>query len=119
MTKENIAKLLDFDQNGDPELEEAIENAQSIDEVIELFANKGIEVTKEDLVPNTDELSEEDLEMVSGGGALFWPNIGFFNGFASGLNDDPRNPKWENKGGPLFRVGYKCGRIIGGTYFKW
>ena len=76
MTKENIAKLLEFDQKGDPEL-------------------------------------------VSGGGKLFWPNIGFFNGFTSGLNDDPQNPKWENKGGPLFKAAYKCGRIIGGTYFKW
>ena len=30
MTKENIAKLLEFDQKGDPELEEAIENAAPV-----------------------------------------------------------------------------------------
>ena len=116
MTKENIAKLLEFDQKGDPELEEAIENAQSIDEVIELFANKGIEVTKEDLVPNTDELSEEDLEMVSGGGALFWTKCGIFcAGFINGVKDNKKNNTWENKGTPLFRLGYKCGRFISGT----
>ena len=117
MTNENITKLLELDQTGDPELEKAIENAQSIDEMIELFASKGIEVTKEDLVLKTDELSEEDLEMVSGGGKGFWPNIGFFNGYASGLSDTKDNNKYENKGGLLFRLGYKCGRIIGGTWF--
>ena len=117
MTEENNAKLLELEEKGDPELENAIENAQSIDEVIALFASKGIEVTKEDLVPNVDELSEEDLEMVSGGGALFKATICFFNGFVSGLKDDPDNPKWANKGNLLFRAGYKCGRIVAGPHW--
>ena len=117
MTNENIEKLMELDKAGDAELESRIDKAESLNDIVEALADKGIEISEEDLSPTSDQLSEEDLEMVSGGGALFWPNLGFFNGYTTGLQEDKGNNKHEKKGGILFRIGYKCARIISGTWY--
>ena len=58
-----------------PELEEKIKNAESLDEVVKVCAEEGVEVTKEELeavlsqLENT-ELDENALDDVSGGLAI-------------------------------------------------
>lgn len=58
-------------------LEEKLKNAASLDEAIQMCAEEGITVTKEQLEavlsPELDgELNEEALDNVSGGGFLDW-----------------------------------------------
>lgn len=54
------------------ELEEKIKNAESLDEFVKICAKEGIEVTREQLEAEVarqenGDLSEEDLDNVSGG----------------------------------------------------
>lgn len=58
------------------EFEEAIEKANTIEEVIDLYKSQGIDVTEDELKAmagpeDGDELTEEALEDVAGG-ALVW-----------------------------------------------
>ena len=58
------------------EFEEAIEKANTVEEVIDLYKSQGIDVTEDELKAmagpeDGDELTEEALEDVAGG-ALVW-----------------------------------------------
>lgn len=60
-------------------LEEKIQKAESLDEVVQICTEEGITVTKEQLEAmlssdseNDGELSAETLDNVSGGGFFFW-----------------------------------------------
>ena len=71
MTIEELSK--------DSEFLKKIENAKGADEIIALFKDKGIDVTKEDLekiaaMPESGELSEADMENVAGG-ILLGPSL--------------------------------------------
>ena len=64
----------------DTELKEKIENAQSLAEVVEIFREKGIEVTEEQLeqalhTEAADEFSEAELQEVAGGRRILWPGF--------------------------------------------
>lgn len=54
--------------------QEKLYGAKDVSEVKELFANEGVDLTEEQLMemllPNGEDLSEEDLENVSGGGSV-------------------------------------------------
>lgn len=64
----------------DMEMKELIEKAQSLEDVVEIFKSRGVEVTVNDLEKSlkdegADELEESQLEDVSGGILLplLWP----------------------------------------------
>lgn len=56
-------------------LKEKLDNAETMDDVVSVCAEEGIEVTKEQLEAAAasidDELNEDDLDNVNGGVALF------------------------------------------------
>ena len=63
------------------ELKEKLGKAESLDEVVKILAEEGLEVTKEELEAalaqgENGELSEETLSAVSGGRINWWRFIG-------------------------------------------
>ena len=81
----------------DSELKERIENAQSLTEVVEIYREKGIEVTENELEAalreTSDEISEDDLQNVAGGRLwLPWPGFPRIPGIFP-----PRIPGWPRR----------------------
>jgi len=81
----------------DQELKNRIENAESLAEVVEIFREKGIEVTEAQLEAamkdTSDEISESDLQNVAGGIKLWpWPGFPYIPGIFP-----PKRPGWPWK----------------------
>lgn len=55
----------------DADLKAAVEGATSPEDVVRIANDKGIALTLDDLTPKIGELSEAELETVSGGTAVF------------------------------------------------
>lgn len=96
--------------NFESELETKIANAQSDDEVLRLFAEAGYSVTREqlDMESNDDELGEDMLDMVSGGGVLSWIRR------AINQYNAKKNASNYNGGGGGFSRGGGGGHSFGG-----
>lgn len=118
---ENIEKLEQLLSN--PEEAERV-FVSDVEQTLANLAAHGIEMTAEDLAElsygildsvtsaEDGELSEEALENVAGGYRM---RVGFFRGYADGLKDSEDYTCKKTKGGPLYRLGYRCGQIIGGA----
>ena len=106
MNTELFAKLNALEN--DTALAEAIDKVETVPEMVALLETRGIHVAEEDiqsLLHPAQELSEAELDAVSGGHFI---NIGFFHGFYHGCG----NEKQYKKGGPLYRLDYWAGKQI-------
>jgi len=81
---EQIGRLLEEND----EVASLLKASKSIDDAVEILKKQGIEVTKEEFIQmgkmiTSEELSEDMLEMVSGGSWKgFWKGVkSFFQGF--------------------------------------
>lgn len=105
-----IDKIKEMGLEEDEALDRAIDGAKNVDELIAVLAARGISATKEELlgVNSEGELTEDALENVAGG----W--FGFFGGYSDGMSGGSK--KYNN---PVYSLGYKCGRLIGGYSTTW
>jgi predicted ribosomally synthesized peptide with nif11-like leader len=107
MTKEAMEKLQQMDAANDEGLQHAIETLKTPEEMINYLKERGVEVTKEDLFPEQDSLTEENLESVAGGVQIFGFGLGFFGGYCDALEG-----KEAKSGGLLYQLGSWAGRTI-------
>lgn len=107
MRQEIADKLSELEQSGDAALERAILETESDEELVELLRAHGVEAELSDLADaeESGELSEEDLEDVSGGCLVKKWISKYKKGFEDGRRD--RDPDQE---GIFYSLGYVKGR---------
>ncbi len=117
---EKLAALeneLEFNAEEARAMEKAMAEANTREDVLNILSAKGIEITEKDIadmISDDDELSEDDLEDVAGGGKSKTKYFGFFRG----MSDSSKVSKGEmsvgdrNTGNTSFL--YQCGWVLGG-----
>ncbi len=107
MKQEIIDQINALDAQGNQGLIDAVNNAKSLEEIIDLLNANGVKVTKADFTGelSSGELTEDALDEVAGGGGFNWGQ------FKSGYNDG-YGGKNKTGNGLWYCIGYGIGAFL-------